>query len=135
MTGRNQNLVDTRSKILTQAQAVEHAGNLRADGRALTVVTGFFDPMLAEHARHLASLARPGTALMVVIHSPAAPLLPARGRAEMIAALTVVDHVVLAAGGESDAWLAALHAHSLVSQEAHDTRRTRELIHHVHARQ
>jgi glycerol-3-phosphate cytidylyltransferase-like family protein len=127
--------VDTRSKILTPAQAVALAGNLRASSRALTVVTGFFDPLLVEHAVRLASLARPGAALMVVIHSPAEPLLPARGRAEMAAALSVVDHVVLPAADETGAWLEDLHPQPLVSQEPDDARRTRDLIRHVHARQ
>ncbi len=62
------------------------------------VIEGFFDPMLAAQAEAIG--AQKGTApLAVVVRDPADPLLDARARAELVAALAVVDYVVL--GGDS----------------------------------
>jgi glycerol-3-phosphate cytidylyltransferase-like family protein len=127
--------VDTRSKILNPARAAHVARNLEAGGTALLVVTGYFDPLLAEHAQRLAELSRPGAALMVVVSSPSDPILPAGGRAEMVAALSVVDYVLLPEDGSQDEWLGSLDARQIVREEENDARRTRELIRHVHARQ
>ena len=43
---------------------------------------------------------RPDRRLVVRITNPPRPLLPARARAELVAALGVVDYVVVADGGE-----------------------------------
>ena len=84
--------MDTRRKILAAEEAVEHWS-----GRKVRLVRGYFDPLLAEHARRLAELATPGAALVVVIEDPPQPILPARARAELVAALQAVDCVVLGA--------------------------------------
>jgi glycerol-3-phosphate cytidylyltransferase-like family protein len=61
-----------------------------------TVVTGHFDPLTAAHTRRLAELKREGRPLVVVITSPSEPILPAAARAELVAALGIVDQVIVA---------------------------------------
>ena len=61
-------------------------------------VSGYFDPLLAEHVRRLAHRTAPGQLLVVEIADPPTPLLPQRARAELVAALSMVDYVVLGNG-------------------------------------
>jgi len=65
-------------------------------------VTGYFDPLLAEHVRRLAQNTAPGQLLVVEIANPESPLLPQRARAELVAALSMVDYVVLGNGQPSE---------------------------------
>ncbi len=60
--------------------------------------SGHFDPLLAEHVQLLRDTAEPGKALVVEITNPERPLLSARARAELVAALSIVDMVVLEDG-------------------------------------
>ncbi len=129
--------MDTRKKILTTEGAVALARDLRAQNKPLQVVTGYFDVLVAGHVRALrdvrsATSARP---LLVVITPPAQPVLSARARAEMVAALGMVDYVVTAEPGQRESLLAALEAEDVVAFEAADERRARQLIEHVHRRQ
>jgi len=57
-------------------------------------VAGYFDPLLAEHARRLNEHVAPGRLLIVEVMNPARPLLAQRARAELVAALAMVDYVV-----------------------------------------
>lgn len=52
--------------------------------------------MLAGHARRLNEIAEPGGVLVAVVTEPARPILAARARAELVAALQIVDYVVVA---------------------------------------
>ena len=91
--------MDTRTKIVSQAEARQ-----RLAGQSAHWLSGYFDPLLAEHVRMLRERAAPDRRLVVEIANPARPLLPARARAELVAALGMVDYVVLAdAGNNSDA--------------------------------
>jgi bifunctional ADP-heptose synthase (sugar kinase/adenylyltransferase) len=85
--------VDTRQKIVDAAEAARIAAS------GATVVSGYFDPMLASHAERLAGLKRAGATLLVLIATPQDPILPARARAELVAGLAVVDHVAELADG------------------------------------
>ena len=71
-------------------------------GRPARWVSGHFDPLLAEHVRRLRECAKPGQLLVVEVASPEAPLLPQRARAELVAALSMVDYVVLGNGEPLD---------------------------------
>lgn len=51
--------------------------------------------MLAEHVRRLALALVPGRPLVVEVTNPAQSLLAQRARAELVAALSMVDFVVL----------------------------------------
>ena len=65
-------------------------------------LSGSFDPLLAEHVRRLRSSKQPGELLVVEVTDPEAPLLPQRARAELVAALAMVDYVVLGNGAPAD---------------------------------
>ncbi|MCX6636809.1 MAG: hypothetical protein NT090_17260 [Acidobacteria bacterium] len=121
--------MDTRAKIIGRAAAERIA----AGGARLTVVTGYFDPLTAAHAARLAEIAATAEALLVVVRTPERPLLPARARAELAAALSAVQHVVVEEG--DPAWIAQLPSAQLVREEAADARRTRDLVVRVHQRQ
>jgi bifunctional ADP-heptose synthase (sugar kinase/adenylyltransferase) len=110
--------MDTRTKIVPVSEA------LRIAQAGAIVVSGYFDPLIAEHAERLRELKREGRALIVAIAEPQNPILPARARAELLAGLATVDHVV-----ES-----AEHLTIDVRLEEEDTRRLDALIEHVHAR-
>jgi glycerol-3-phosphate cytidylyltransferase-like family protein len=119
--------MDTRAKILTAGAAPP----------ACTVVTGTFDVVLAGDARELVEIraSHPGRPLLVVVLPLAGALLPERARAELVAALRMVDYVVTAPDGSTDALLASLEpAHLVRLEEAHAARK-RQLIEHVHRRQ
>ena len=85
--------MDTRSKIISAQEARE-----RLHDRPAHWVSGHFDPLLAEHVRRLSQHREPGRLLVVEILTPAQPLLPQRARAELVAALAIVDYVVLGNG-------------------------------------
>lgn len=114
--------MDTRHKILTAAAAVEAVRAMRAKGTPVTVVKGYFDPLLAGHARRLAEIAEPGGVLMAVVMEPERPILPARARAELVAALAVVDYVL---PGEA---ASQVEADRIFREEGADLRRTQELV-------
>lgn len=116
--------MDSRTKIVPAGEAA------RLVAAGAMVVTGYFDPLLASHAERLRDLKRDGAPLLVVIADPENPILPARARAELVAGLAVVDHVVEAVDD-----LAAAGLTAAVRLEAEDARRLEELIEHVHARQ
>lgn len=122
--------MDTRSKILSRAAAV-------ALPPPLTLVTGYFDILRAEHARDLqqARDRAPTRPLMVVVFTGLNPLLPPRARAELVAALRMVDYVVTADDGDRDSLIEALKPALLVRLEAADQRRARQLMEHVQRRQ
>lgn len=127
--------LDTREKILTQAAAVATARRLRQEGTPVKLATGLFDPVLAGHARRLEALTEDGAPLMVVVADPPRPILPARARAELVAALRVVDYVVLPDEGRLERLLTQLEAAEIARGEVADEGLTRDLIRHVHTRQ
>lgn len=67
----------------------------RLQGRPAHQVCGHFDPLLAEHVRRLAKARQPGRMLVVEVTNPARPLLAQRARAELVAALSAVDYVLM----------------------------------------
>jgi hypothetical protein len=111
--------VDTRSKIVDGAAA----SRLAAAGAF--VVSGYFDPLTAAHARRLAELKQEDAPLLVAIAKHGDEILPARGRAELVAALAVVNYVVETVDGLAPA----------VRLEQEDDARRAALIQHVQARQ
>lgn len=86
--------LDTRSKIVGAAEAAKAIASWRAAGEDPAVVSGFFDPLLAVHAQRLAAAAK-GRKLVVAIRDPENAILPARARAELVAALAPVTMVVV----------------------------------------
>jgi bifunctional ADP-heptose synthase (sugar kinase/adenylyltransferase) len=118
--------VDTRSKILTLAAAFE----LRPP---VAIATGYFDVLRAGDARELAAVRH--HPLLVVVLPLNNQILSQRARAEMVAALRVVDYVVTADHGELDKLIESLKPVEFVRLEAAEARRTRQLMEHVDRRQ
>ncbi len=108
--------MDTRSKIIEFGEAVAIAAD-----HPVRWVTGHFDPLLAEHARRIREFVTEGHKLIVVVTNPERPLLPQRARAELTAALSGVDYVVMKPGDTT-------------SDEPEDARIQRDFIQHVLAR-
>jgi len=124
--------VDTRTKILTAAAAAA-----LEPARPLLLVTGYFDVLRAEHARALTE-ARERTgaqSVLVVVLPLAAEIVPQAARAEMVAALRMVDYVLPAENDDWEGVAGALQPVEIVRLEEADARRTRQLIEHVHHRQ
>jgi len=124
--------VDTRTKILTSAAAAA----LEPE-RPLLLVIGYFDVLRAEHARDLTE-ARERTgaqSVLVVVLPLASEIVPQAARAGMVAALRMVDYVLPAESEDWESLSGALQPVEIVRLEEADTRRTRQLIEHVHRRQ
>ena len=119
--------MDTRSKILT----IE--GALTISARPIAIVTGTFDVLRAEHARELeeARFESGAAALLAVVLPRAGEVLSQRARAELVAALRVVDYVVAARVEDLEGVVRALeYAHVVRLEEANDrlVRQLREQI-------
>jgi bifunctional ADP-heptose synthase (sugar kinase/adenylyltransferase) len=118
--------MDTRSKILSVAAALE----LRPP---VAIATGYFDVLRAADARELARVRH--HPLLVVVLPLANEILSQRARAEMVAALRVVDYVVIADDGDLDRLIDSLRPAEFVRLEAEHALFVRQLIEHVHRRQ
>jgi len=68
---------------------------VRLGDRPACWVSGHFDPLLAEHVRRLRQYDSLNEILVVEVTNPERPLLPQQARAELVAALSMVDFVVL----------------------------------------
>jgi len=77
---------------------------LRREGRRIAFANGCFDILHVGHVRYLEEARKCADALIVGVNSDASvqrlkgagrPILPAQGRAEMVAALSAVDYVVI----------------------------------------
>ena len=91
-------------KILSRAALLDERERLRAAGRRLVFTNGVFDLLHVGHVRYLAQARALGDALVVAINSdrtvrelkgPNRPVFNQAERAEILAALRVVDYVVV----------------------------------------
>jgi D-beta-D-heptose 7-phosphate kinase/D-beta-D-heptose 1-phosphate adenosyltransferase len=91
-------------KILSRAALLDERERLRAGGRRLVFTNGVFDLLHLGHVRYLAQARALGDALVVAINSDRAvrelkgadrPVFDEAERAEILAALRVVDYVVV----------------------------------------
>jgi rfaE bifunctional protein nucleotidyltransferase chain/domain len=87
---------------LDEARAVADAG--RAAGRRVVLANGCFDLLHVGHVRYLEGARALGDLLIVGVNSdasvqrikgPGRPVMPAAERAEIVASLRAVDHVVV----------------------------------------
>ena len=122
--------MDTRNKIIS----LEAARELPAP---LAMVTGYFDVLRADHIHQLeaARTAAPDARLLVVILNPENGVLDAHARAEMAAALRLVDHVVIAEPEEARALFDALRPAYLAHLAELEDREMSALREHVRRRQ
>ncbi len=111
--------MNTREKIIDASQAALVAAS------GATVVSGYFDPLVASHAERLAQLKASDKKLLVLIATYDNEILPAAARAELVAGLRCVDYVAVL----TDAM------NPQVSLEEEDVERFAALLAHVHARQ
>lgn len=117
--------MDTRNKIISAARAGE-----LLDRNECSVVSGYFDPLLAAHAQRLKTLKR-YKPLLIALSEPVNPIVPLAARAELLAGLAVVAYVVLPSPE-----LAARLANAVIHREEEpDTARTAALIQLARARQ
>ncbi len=94
-----------RDKILTLERAVAVADCYRAAGKRLVFTNGVYDLLHAGHVRYLEAARAEGDALMVGVNGdrsaraldkgPERPIVGEEDRAEVIAGLGCVDHVIV----------------------------------------
>ena len=91
-------------KVLSTAEAVAFVEHLRHGGKEVVFTNGVFDLLHPGHVRYLQDARREGDALVVAINSdrsvraikgPTRPINSEQDRAEVLAALTCVDAVVV----------------------------------------
>ena len=116
--------MDTRTKILDPEAARAAAARERRNGRRVRLVTGYFDPLLAAHARALEEASGDAATFVAVGDLPQA-FLAASARAELVAGLRCVDYVV---AGDAAAAETAIEPDETVHRERDDERLARELI-------
>jgi bifunctional ADP-heptose synthase (sugar kinase/adenylyltransferase) len=104
-------------------------------GRPVTLVTGYFDVLRARHIDALERAARPDRRLLVALRDGPDSILPLRARAELVAALRMVDYVVTADEAQLDALISSLKPAQTVRLEEDDRAHARELKLHVQRRQ
>ena len=124
--------MDTRHKIIESKRAQALAQGLRAKG--VKIVTGYFDVIVAEHVRRLREIKNGSAILVVVVLDPPEALLAAGARAELVAALAVVDYVVPADEQAAKELLSHFTASEIVREESDDLLRARRLSEHVKSR-
>ncbi len=122
--------MDTRSKILS----LPAAESLSAP---LIVVTGYFDVLRARHVIELQQLREraPDAKLLVALAIAPGELIDGRSRAELVAALRMVDYVVTAKHDELDGFIQRLRPVEVTRLEAADLGRRKQLIEDVQRRQ
>lgn len=91
-----------RDKIVTVAEMAEIAARLRESGKQIVQSHGCFDLLHLGHVKHLEAARAHGDALVVTVTAdayvnkgPNRPIFPEALRAEMLAALEIVDYVVI----------------------------------------
>ena len=92
------------AQIIPREGTTELGIQLRRAGRRVSFANGCFDVLHLGHVRYLQGAKQQGDVLVVGINSdrsvsalkgPGRPLLPARARAELVAALEPVDYVII----------------------------------------
>jgi D-beta-D-heptose 7-phosphate kinase/D-beta-D-heptose 1-phosphate adenosyltransferase len=94
----------TPAPVLSMAEAASWVAAPRAAGRSVVFTNGVFDLVHPGHVTYLADARGEGDVLIVAVNSdrsvrankgPSRPILPEGERAELLAALAVVDAVVI----------------------------------------
>jgi D-beta-D-heptose 7-phosphate kinase/D-beta-D-heptose 1-phosphate adenosyltransferase len=106
-----------RSKLLSRAAAARAVRRAQRRGERVVLTSGCFDLLHVGHVRSLAEARRMGDRLLVGVNADATlrrlkgsarPIVPARQRAEVLAALACVDWVVIFSEPTPRALLATL---------------------------
>jgi hypothetical protein len=114
--------LDTRAKIVSSQ-------SISPTGEGGTVVIGYFDPLFAANVIRLNEICDRAP-ITAVVADRADALLPLRARAELVAALTCVERVILC---EEDASQIAsrLQATRIFDEREADEQRARDLSAHI----
>ncbi len=97
-------MMDTRHKILPREELARRLEQHRSRGERIVLSNGCFDLLHVGHIRYLEGARREGDVLVVAVNSDASvrplkgegrPILPAGARAELVAAIAVVDYVTV----------------------------------------
>lgn len=112
------------SKVVTTEQLVPLLAQARTQGKRIVFTNGCFDLMHVGHTRYLQAAKALGDLLVVGVNSdtsvkslnksPDRPIVPESQRAEVLAALGCVDHVVLFAEPDPSRLIRALQPDVLV---------------------
>ncbi|HEV2855321.1 MAG TPA: adenylyltransferase/cytidyltransferase family protein [Thermoanaerobaculia bacterium] len=104
-------------RVLTVPELRRRIAELKAQGKKVAFANGHFDLLHVGHLRYLQAARAEGDALVVAINDdpsverlkgPGRPVVPAAERAELLAALTPVDFVVVFEGDSPAPLLADL---------------------------
>jgi len=124
--------MDTRRKILTPSKALEAALALRASGTSITLITGYFDVLQPSLIRQMAAT---GARVFALVLDPPDPLLTTQARAELAAALQVIDYVIYSSTAPSElaaaGFVATLAPDRHIRAEKHHLAAREQLIRHV----
>jgi len=126
--------VDTRQKIQPAAAVTAAITAALSRGTVCRLVAGFFDPLLASNAARIREFRAGAGILVALVDSPAAPLLPAEARADVVAGLRSVDYVVIGGRGETEL-LTLFPQSAILWMTAADEADAKELARRVHERQ
>ena len=111
------------TKILPRAAVRRRLAVLRRRGARIVFTNGCFDLLHPGHVRYLRAARRLGDVLVVGVNSDASvrrlkgagrPLVPQRARCEVLAALEMVDYVVVFGADTPQALIAAVQPDVLV---------------------
>ena len=130
--------MDTRDKIISRGGLHDVLEEHRRAGRRIVFAHGVFDLLHAGHVRYLRAARDEGDLLVVAIHSDASarqlkgagrPILPEMARAELVAALAVVDYVTIFEELNVEALLTTVrpHVHAKGTDYSAETVPEREL--------
>jgi rfaE bifunctional protein nucleotidyltransferase chain/domain len=106
------------SKIVSRERLRELLAEHKRAGAKVVFANGCFDTLHVGHVRYLEGARREGDILVVGVNSdssvchlkgPGRPILPESARADLVAALRVVDYVVLFSEPNVEALLEFLH--------------------------
>jgi rfaE bifunctional protein nucleotidyltransferase chain/domain len=109
-----------RAAALSPEAAGKLAARLRGEGKRIVLANGVFDLLHVGHVRYLIAARALGDVLFVGVNGDAAvrrlkgpgrPLMPAAERAELLAALRPVDHVVVFEEDTADRLIDLLRPH------------------------
>lgn len=104
-------------KVLSLEEVLEEAANAKRHGKTVVATNGCFDILHVGHVRNLAAAKKLGDVLIVGVNSDASvrankgvgrPIVPAKERTEIIAALSCVDYAFTFAGRTPFSWIAKL---------------------------
>jgi hypothetical protein len=114
--------VDTREKIVDCSRLAALLGS-----GEWSILAGFFDPMTAAQAKRIEAVRRPGCKLAAIIIENSNSLLPVEARAQLVAALRVVDIVSIAKDAQWHSFIPSdANVHIADEDPEHDRAQTTE---------